>query len=187
MDRSAGGRNRFVAALMAAALALSCLMVAGQTDVYAANGDISMNKAKRIAVKDANRKYSKVDFTKARVEYDDGIKHFDIEFVYKTSKYRYEYDYEISMSGRILESGFDRDPIAKGKFIGIKKAKSIALKKAGLTAGQVTFTSAHREFDDGRYIYDIEFYHGRWEYSFEIAARSGKILEWDKDYEDDWD
>jgi uncharacterized membrane protein YkoI len=177
------GAKRFVIVAAAAAILFSCFAAAGSTDAYAAKDRISMKQAKKIAVKDAHRKYSKVDFTKARTEYDDGIKHYDIEFTYKTSKYRYEYDYEISMSGDILESGFDREPISRGKFIGVAKAKSIALKKAKLTASQVTFTSAHREYDDGRYIYDIEFFHGNWEYSFEIHAKTGRILEWDRDYE----
>jgi uncharacterized membrane protein YkoI len=189
MDMNINRRKaRFVAVIMTMALVLSAFMVMGATDAYAKDKQIRLSEAKKIAVKDAGRKYSKVKFTKARVEHDDGIEHYDIEFTYTTSKYRYKYDYEISMSGDILEADFDRAPIEKGKFIGIKKAKSIALKKAKLKASQVTFTSAHREYDDGRYIYDVEFYHGNWEYSFEIAAKTGKILEWEKDYEDElWD
>jgi uncharacterized membrane protein YkoI len=77
------------------------------------------------------------------------------------------------------------DAYADSGDISLKKAKSIALKKAGLKASRVTFTSAHRERDDGRSIYDVEFCHGNWEYSFEIAAKTGRIIEWDKDYEHD--
>jgi uncharacterized membrane protein YkoI len=181
------GKRRFVVAAVTLALMLGSFMTANVPEAYAAS-KVSLKKAKSIAAKNADRKYSKVKFTKAKVEYDDGIKHYDIEFTYKTKKYRYEYDYEISMKGKILEKDVERKSLKKNKFIGVKKAKSIALKKAKLKAGQVVFTSAHRDYDDGRYLYDIEFYHGNWEYSFEIAATSGKILEWDRDYENDrWD
>ncbi|MDR1043367.1 MAG: PepSY domain-containing protein [Clostridiales Family XIII bacterium] len=184
MDKVAiGVGKRFVAMAAAFALALGGFAAMSVTDAYAASGDISLNKAKRVAVEDAGRKYGKVKFTKARVERDDGVEYYDIEFTYNTSKYRYEYDYEISMRGKVLEMDVDRHALQKGKFIGVKKAKNIALKKAGLKASQVTFTSAHRERDDGRDLYDIEFCHGDWEYSFEIAATTGRIIEWEKDYE----
>jgi uncharacterized membrane protein YkoI len=175
--------KRLVAMAMALAFALVGLAAVSVTDAYAASGDISLNKAKRIATEDAGRKYGKAKFTKARAERDDGVEYYDIEFTYNTSKYRYEYDYEISMQGRVLEMDVDRRALQKGKFIGVKKAKSIALKKAGLKASQVTFTSARREHDDGSYLYDIEFCHGDWEYSFEIAAKTGRVIEWEKDYE----
>jgi uncharacterized membrane protein YkoI len=188
MDRmTIGVGRRLVAVAAAFALAFGGIAAVSATDAYAASGDISLNKAKRIAVEDAGRKYGKAGFTKARTERDDGVEYYDIEFTYKTSKYRYEYDYEISTRGRVLEMDVDRHAVQKGKFIGAKKAKSIALKKAGLKASQVTFTSAHREYDDGRYLYDVEFYHGDWEYSFEIAAETGRIVEWDKDYEHEYD
>jgi uncharacterized membrane protein YkoI len=184
MDRTATGVwTRFVVVVAALALALGGFAAAGGAEAYAASGDISLNKAKRVAVADAGRSYGKAKFTKARVERDDGVRHYDIEFTYNTSKYRYEYDYEISMGGKVLEMDVDRHALQKGKFIGVKKAKSIALKKAGVKASQATFTSAHREYDDGRYLYDIEFYYGDWEYSFEIAATTGRIIEWEKDYE----
>jgi uncharacterized membrane protein YkoI len=178
-----GVGKRFVAMAAALTLALGGFAAMSVTDAYAASGETGLDEAKKIAVKDAGRKYGKVTFTKARVERDDGVRHYDIEFTYKTSKYRYEYDYEISLRGRILEMDVDRYALQKGKFIGVKKAKSIALKKAGLKADRVTFTSAHREYDDGRYLYDVEFCHGDWEYSFEIAAKTGRIIEWEKDYE----
>ena len=44
--------------------------------------------------------------------------------------------------------------------IGLSKAKSIALKDAGLSGKKVTYTEAKQERDDGKLIYDLEFRYG---------------------------
>ena len=68
--------------------------------------------------------------------------------------------------------------------IGAEKAKTIALKDAGLKASEVSFVRAKLDRDDGRTVYDVEFYKGNVEYDYEIDAKTGKILEKDKDIED---
>ena len=77
---------------------------------------------------------------------------------------------------------------SNNSYIGIEKAKSIALKNAGLSASSVKFTKAKMDRDDGRVVYEIEFFSGSKEYEYEIGAISGKILEKDiehDDYDDD--
>ncbi len=78
-------------------------------------------------------------------------------------------------------------PTATGKEdIGVERAKQIALSRAGLSASQVVFEKAKREFDDGRWIYDIEFYiPGKMEYEYEIDAYTGAVLEEDIEPWDD--
>ena len=78
------------------------------------------------------------------------------------------------------------------KYIGVDKAKSIAIKDAGVSASSVTFTKAKLDRDDGVTVYEIEFYSGDTEYEYEINATSGAIRERDsehRDYDDDddWD
>ena len=69
---------------------------------------------------------------------------------------------------------------AQPQAIGVEAAKAIALKDAGQTAAAVVFTKARQEKEDGRLIYDIEFYvSGQMEYEYEIDAYSGAILEKD--------
>lgn len=66
----------------------------------------------------------------------------------------------------------------------LEEAKAKALEDAKLTADKVTFTEAKLERDDGRDIYDIEFYTADYkEYDYEIDARTGKVLEVDYDAE----
>ena len=78
------------------------------------------------------------------------------------------------------------------KYIGVDKAKSIALKDAGVSASSVTFTKAKLDRDDGVTVYEIEFYSDNAEYEYEINATSGAIRDRDsemRDYDDDddWD
>ena len=61
------------------------------------------------------------------------------------------------------------------------QAKSIALKHAGLSASNVSFTKAKLEKDDGLRKYEIEFVKGNAEYEYEIDAATGSILEYDID------
>lgn len=65
--------------------------------------------------------------------------------------------------------------------IGEESAKAIALKHAGLTGTEVTFIKAERDYDDGRTVYDIEFYVGGTEYDYEIDAYTGAIRSYDYD------
>ena len=63
-------------------------------------------------------------------------------------------------------------------------AKSAALSHAGLTADQVSFARAHQDWDDGRLVYDVEFYTADYkEYDYEIDANSGEVLSYDYDAE----
>ena len=61
--------------------------------------------------------------------------------------------------------------------IGTSRAKEIALNKAG--GGKVVSIKLDR--DDGRQVYEGEVHDSKYEYDFEIDAKTGKILEWDKD------
>lgn len=67
------------------------------------------------------------------------------------------------------------------RYISVDKAKTIALKQAGLTPAMVTFGKAVLKKDDGRVIYEIEFFTSSNEYEYEIDAYSGAILSQDVD------
>lgn len=61
-------------------------------------------------------------------------------------------------------------------YIGIERAKKIALNHAGLQVSQVYFTKQKFDFEDGIPVYEIEFIYGRYEYEYEIDAVNGRIL-----------
>ena len=64
------------------------------------------------------------------------------------------------------------------------QAFAIALEHAGLTAEQVSYLNAHLDRDDGRWVYEIEFREGRTEYEYAVNASNGKIVDYDKDWDD---
>ena len=65
------------------------------------------------------------------------------------------------------------------------RAKEIALSDAGLSASQVSFIRSQLDWDDGRQIYEVEFYNTATytEYDYEIDAGTGAILSRDYDAE----
>lgn len=148
--------------------------------------DIGAEKAKQIALQHAGVSASNAVFVKAEREYDDGRLTYDVDF-YAGNK---EYDYEILASnGTILSYDADiegyRIPsstsTSSSSYIGVERAKEIALQHAGLSASGVNFVKAEFDYDDGRAEYEIEFHHNFREYEYTIDAASGTILEAERD------
>ena len=183
---------------------LGVSVLSGSLNTFAANNYIGVEKAKSIALKDAG--VSGATFVKAKLETEDGVKVYDVEF-YKSNV---EYDYEIdAITGKILEKDLDIENFSipkkkattnkqttkattksqvktstkkAAKDIGVEKAKSIALKDAGVS--NVKFTKAKVDYENGIKVYDIEFRKGNKEYDYEIEAATGKIRERNVDLDD---
>ena len=145
--------------------------------------DIGESKAKSIALDHAGVKEANTVFLQVQRDYDDGRLVYDVEF-YADSR---EYDYEIdASSGTILSYDYDAErytPSQSGDYIGETRAKEIALSQSGVSENDATFIKCKLDFDDGRAIYDVEFRKGWTEYSFEIDAVSGTVLERDVDWD----
>lgn len=63
------------------------------------------------------------------------------------------------------------------------QARSIALEHAGVAESDAKFYRVERDSDDGRVVYEVEFYSGNTEYDYEISAETGEILSYDSDIE----
>ena len=70
---------------------------------------------------------------------------------------------------------------ASRHYINMDMAKSITLKDAGLRPSFVTFEKALLKKDDGKIIYEIEFFTSTYEYEYEVDAYTGAILSKDVD------
>ena len=74
--------------------------------------------------------------------------------------------------------------IGQGTAITAEQAKEKALAHAGLSSSQVTFVQAKLDWDDGRQVYDVEFYTADYkEYDYEIDASTGAVVKYDYDAE----
>ena len=148
-------------------------------------GFISIDSAKNAALVHAGLKASDVKFKKAKLDTDDRIAHYDIEFVSGEMEYEYEIN---AQSGKVGE--FDKEryveektkaPVDTSSFISADEAKAIAFKKAGVNASEALKIKCVLDADDMFAHYEIEFVFGGYEYDFDINAKSGKIIESDKE------
>ena len=55
-------------------------------------------------------------------------------------------------------------------------AQKIALEHAGVKAADATITKSKLDYEDGRQVYDIEWYAGGAKYDYEIAVDTGEII-----------
>ena len=160
---------------------------------------IGVEGAKQIALAHAKVALKDVTFIKAEIDYEDGIKVYDIDFY----SGNVEYDYEINAAtGSILSVDWNIEDYsipapepaptevpapapaptaapaptqpAAPSTISAEKAKQIALSHAGV--GGASFIKVELDTDDGVQVYEIEFKVGNVEYEYDINAISGEII-----------
>lgn len=163
---------------------------------------ITLDKAKEIAMKDANVSVADVQITKEKLDVDDGVSMYDIEFLAGDAKYEYEinantgdiYSKSKEVNAAPATDNASQETQAQATAtqseeqqtttqsntsqsgsISLETAKSAALKDAGVSASNATFTKAKSDYDDGLAIYDIEFYTSTHEYEYEINAKTGAV------------
>ena len=66
--------------------------------------------------------------------------------------------------------------------LSLEQAKQAALDYAGVKASEAIFTKAYRDYDDGREVYEIEFYANNTEYDIDVNARTGRITDFSTEY-----
>lgn len=67
-------------------------------------------------------------------------------------------------------------------YIGEDKAKEIAIKKAGVSANNLTSYEIELDTYKGVMVYDVEFTSGNYEYDCEIDASTGNVVSFEKEY-----
>lgn len=204
-----------LAALIIAAIGFGAGMMI-QTSLAQGDGAyIGTEKAKTIALENVGVSASKATFTKAELDKDNGLALYEIEFYSGINEYEFEInaktgevlekksearsdvaqmapDQTMPSSDRSATSAGERSQSAGSAstntqgYIGIDRAKSIALKHAGINASNAVFTKTKLDSDDGIKTYEIEFYCGNREYEYEINAYTGDLLDTSCEYLDDY-
>lgn len=147
---------------------------------------ITLDQAKEIALADAGITAVDAVFIKEKMDYDDGVSIYDLEFYASSHEYDYEIDAETgAVRARDIEAAetaLQQQEGSKGSYIGVENAKSAALAHAGVS--NVTYTKAKMDDDDGQVVYEIEFLKDGMEYEYTIRADDGFILEYDSERKD---
>ena len=76
------------------------------------------------------------------------------------------------------------DPSGTAQDIGYAKAKSIALKHAGVSENEAYDMDIELDNEDGILVYEVEFKSGNMEYDYEINAATGAILKHESELDD---
>ena len=159
----------------------------------ASGNQIGEDEAKSIAVKDAGVSEADVTFIKTEIGDEDGVPVYEIEFEDQATKF----DYDVAKAGGSILHASRKVKVpacvaaakkasedAKTGKTGEEAAIEAALEHAGLTEDDVTGLYCHKDYDDGREVYEVEFRQGRYEYSYDIDVNNYSVLDWDKDYDD---
>ena len=137
---------------------------------------ILLADAKKIALDDAGVNVKVVFTTEDLVA--GGIKSPYYYFVFESDSARWTYKID-AVLGVIMDKTCDKIIPLAPEFIGLEKAKQIALEDAGLdeTAQKIVFTREELSRNQGKPCYILEFYTDKCAYSYKVDAVSGDILE----------
>ena len=166
--------------------------------VSAFAADISADRAKEIALGKAGYAASEVVNLRAVVDYDDGVKLYEVSFLVPQDGGGYlEYDYDIgAANGKVYDYDVDREgranvkaeqpkaevKVDNSKDVGLAEAKKAALAHFGLNEGEVKLLEARKDYDDGVLVYEFEFAKGyEAKYSCEVVAANGFVKDAEKD------
>lgn len=173
-----------------------------ETTAPAQSAQLTREQAAELALKHAGLTADQVQALRTEAELYERIPHYDVEFRAED----WEYEYEIhAETGEILKSHREYDPVktapaptappaqqptesteapARTTYLTAQEALALALAHAGLTQDAIRFPQTEFDWDDGAPQWNVEFRVDCWEYSYEIHAETGKILEFDKDWDD---
>lgn len=165
--------------------------------VSAFAADVSADKAKEVALAKAGVAAEDVLNLRAELDYDDGLKFYDVSFLVPQADGSYlEYEVEVgAANGKVYDYDVEREGRAKvkaepkaeakpkaavkvesGKDVGLAEAKKAALAHFGVNEAEVNFYEARKDYDDGVQVYEFGFAKDyEVKYSCEVVAANGLV------------
>lgn len=160
---------------------LVLVVIGGGIYLFANKNILTEEEAKSIAFEYANVVQENVTVLSVKKDNDD--REYEIKF--SDAIYIYEVDVNYN-SGKI--NSFEKDlqnnaNISNDNEIDMseEEAKSIALNKVGLTTSDVTFTKVKIDRENGKTVYDVEFYSSTKEYDIAIDVSTKEIVSYQED------
>ena len=203
-------KRKAIPALCAAGLLALALTGCGGGTAGGQAEYIGIDAAKAVALESAGVAEDDAVFSTAGLDKRNGMDYYAVDFTAGGRSYEYDID---AVTGVVIDSssggGTAETPAAgdddgtasapaaaspspsagqttggQAAAVTEEQAREAALSHAGLTADQVTFVRSKLDRDDGRLMYDVEFYTSDYkEYDYEIDAATGEILSYDYDVE----
>ena len=189
------------AALLAFTLTACSSAATGQADY------IGQDAAKAVALEAAGIQEGAAVFSSTGLNQKEGLDYYAVSFAANGQNYEYDVD---ALTGVVIETHVSQGgansqaeaaaspgqvpavstPVSSsgsqssGTILTADQAKEKALAHAGLTSSQVTMVKCQLDWENGRQVYDVEFYGSNYaEYDYEIDASTGAVLEYDYDAE----
>lgn len=161
---------------------------------------ISMEQAQTAALDAADIDAADAEVSSATLDEVAGVTCYKVEFTSGDHTYAYSINAE---SGEVLEASYRDKNAAPADStqtdtpascatttpaqtapntntstgaVNEAKAQEIALAHAGVKAADATITKSKLDYDDGRQIYEIEWYANGAKYDYEIAVATGEIV-----------
>ena len=203
-------KRKAIPALCAAGLLALALTGCGGGTAGGQAEYIGIDAAKAVALESAGVAEDDAVFSTAGLDKRNGMDYYAVDFTAGGRSYEYDID---AVTGVVIDSssggGTAETPAAgdddgtasapaaaspspsagqttggQAAAVTEEQARETALSHAGFTADQVTFVRSELDRDDGRLMYDVEFYTSDYkEYDYEIDAATGEILSYDYDAE----
>ncbi|WP_339171796.1 PepSY domain-containing protein [Solibacillus sp. FSL R5-0691] len=186
--------NKKFIAIPALLIAIGGGAVFAQSDLFVQavnNPSISAGEAKKIALKQLDGEIISFEF-----DADDRTPHYEIDIVKDNEKIEVKVDADtgkavvterenirtITTENPVKTDGTEKatDSANNSSIITEEQAIEIAQAKA-----KGTVTDIELDEDDNRLIYEIEIRNGKMEYDFEIDAKTGDIIKYEEDLDDD--
>lgn len=171
--------------------------------------DVSADKAKEVALAKAGVAAENVLNLRAEVDYDDGLKFYDVSFLVPQADGSYlEYEVEVgAANGKVYDYDVEREhkanvkaepkaeaqpkaeakpkadvKVDNGKDVGLAEAKKAALAHFGVNEADVHFYEARKDYDDGVQVYEFGFAKDlELKYSCEVVAANGAVRDAEKE------
>ena len=163
---------------------------------------IGIDAAQTAALKKANIEAENADISSTTIDEVAGVTCYKVEFTSGDYTYAYSINAE---NGEVLEANCrdknaapadstQPDTTASGATttpaqttpstntntstgaVDEAKAQEIALAHAGVKAADATITKSKLDYDDGRQVYELEWYANGAKYDYEIAVATGEIV-----------
>lgn len=145
------------------------------------SGYISMETAQTAALEAAQVSAENADISATELHEVAGVVCYKVLFTADNYAYSYSID---ATTGAVIEAVYreqtavpaDYQIVVASAVIDKAKAQEIALAHAGVSASDATITKTKLDREDGREVYDVEWYANGAKYDYEIATSNGEII-----------